>query len=112
MRGLVKYLVKSLEGLLFIFCVFIIVVCIMITFSACANKPCESVTCPEKIVKVNVPVPTKCDFVLYPKPKIDTNNTQAIYQSIAELALDGVEIRKELDLIPCLNLIYKTKGEK
>ena len=111
MRELGKYLLTSLEWLLFIFCAFVVVICIMITFSAC-SKPCESVPCPEKIVKVNVPVPQKCDFILYPKPKIDTNGTQAIYQSITELALDGVEIRKELDLIPCLNLIYKAKGEQ
>lgn len=103
-----KYLWDSLQWIFFVFSVFVICICIIITFTAC-SKPCESYTCPEKIINVNIPVPTKCDFYIYSKPEINTSTMQGVYNSITELSLDGVEIRKQLDLIPCLNLIYKDR---
>lgn len=69
--------------------------------TGCA-KQCEK--CNDKFVEVKVPVPQQCDFVLRPKPDINTSTMQSVYKSVTRLALDGVEIRKELELIPCLRI--------
>lgn len=76
----------------------------ILTTVGCA-KQCEK--CNDKFVEVKVPVPQKCDFVLRPKPDINTSTIQSVYKSVTELALDGVELRKKLELVPCLNSIYK-----
>lgn len=88
-----------------------IVVCIsllvigMAILSTTGCAQCEK--CNEKFVEVKVPVPQKCDLVLRPKPDINTSTMQSVYSTVTELALDGVELRKKLDLVPCLNIIYK-----
>ena len=76
---------------------------VILSVTGCAQ--CEK--CNEKFVEVKVPVPQKCDLVLRPKPDINTSTLQSVYSTVTELALDGVELRKELDLVPCLNIIYK-----
>lgn len=76
----------------------------ILTTIGCA-KQCEK--CNDKFVEVKMPVPQQCDFVLRPKPDINTSTMGGIYMSITKLALDGVELRKELKLNPCLNLIHK-----
>lgn len=73
----------------------------ILTTVGCA-KQCEK--CNEKFVEVKVPVPQKCDFVLGPKPDINTSTMQGVYKSVTELALDGVELRKKLELVPCLRI--------
>lgn len=86
-----------------------IVVCIamlivgfaILTTVGCA-KQCEK--CNDKFVEVKVPVPQQCDFVLRPKPDINTSTMQDVYRSITGLALDGVELREELELVPCLRI--------
>lgn len=78
----------------------------VLTTVGCA-KQCEK--CNEKFVEVKVPVPQRCDFVLRPKPDINTSTMKSAYESVTELALDSVELRKSLGLAPCLNLIYKEK---
>ena len=78
----------------------------ILTTVGCA-KQCEK--CNEKFVEVKVPVPQRCDFVLRPKPDINTSTMQSAYESVTKLALDSVELRKSLGLAPCLNLIYKEK---
>lgn len=74
---------------------------VILTTIGCA-KQCEK--CSEKFVEVKVPVPQRCDFVLRPKPDINTSTMQGVYKSITELALDGVELRKKLELAPCLRI--------
>lgn len=76
----------------------------ILTTTGCA-KQCEK--CNDKFVEVKVPVPQKCDFVLRPKPDINTSTIQGVYESITKLALDGVKLRKELESVPCLDIIYK-----
>lgn len=78
----------------------------VLTTIGCA-KQCEK--CNDKFVEVKVPVPQKCNFVLRPKPDINTSTMQGVYKSITQFALDGVELRKKLELAPCLNLIYMEK---
>lgn len=73
----------------------------ILTTVGCA-KQCEK--CNDKFVEVKVPVPQKCDFVLRPKPDINTSTMQDVYKSVIELALDGVELRKKLELVPCLRI--------
>lgn len=73
----------------------------ILTTMGCA-KQCEK--CNDRFVEVKVPVPQRCDFVLGPKPDINTSTMQGVYSSVTELVLDGVKIRKELELIPCLRI--------
>ena len=101
------FALQSAQGILFVICVFLITLCIL-SLTACSSKvDCKQADCPEKFVEVKVPVPQKCDFFLYPKPDINTSTMQSVYDSVTKLALDGVQIRKELDIVPCLNIIYK-----
>lgn len=88
-------------------CMSMLIVGFAILSTVGCAKQCEK--CNEKFVEVKVPVPQKCDFVLRPKPDINTSTMQGVYESITELALDGVELRKKLELVPCLNSIYKEK---
>lgn len=95
LRGIVSFVVVCLSLL--------IIGMVILSTIGCAQ--CEK--CNEKFVEVKVPVPQKCDFVLRPKPDINTSTLQSVYSSVTRLALDGVEIRKSLNLAPCLNLIYE-----
>nr|DAG82659.1 MAG TPA: hypothetical protein [Caudoviricetes sp.] len=88
-------------------CMSMLIVGFAILSTVGCAKQCEK--CNEKFVEVKVPVPQKCDFVLRPKPDINTSTMQGVYESITELALDGVELRKKLELVPCLNSIYEEK---
>lgn len=86
-----------------------IVVCLSILivgFAAFTTVGCaqQYEKCNDKFVEVKVPIPQKCDFVLRPKPDINTSTMQSVYNSVTGLALDGVEIRKKLELTPCLRI--------
>lgn len=86
-------------------CLSLLIIGMAILATTGCAKRCEK--CNEKFVEVKVPVPQKCDFALRPKPDINTSTLQSVYTSVTRLALDGVEIRKSLNLAPCLNLIYE-----
>ena len=94
-----------INTLMFVLVVFLMLVLILFV-TACTTTKTEYV---DKIVEVKVPVPQKCDFYLYPKPDINTSTMQSVYDSVTELALDGIQIRKEIDITPCLKVIYKEK---
>lgn len=85
-------------------CLSLLIVGFAILATIGCAKQCEK--CNDKFVEVKMPVPQQCDFVLRPKPDINTTTMQSVYESVTNLALDGVTLRKELKLIPCLNLIY------
>lgn len=102
------FLREVVIAIAFLFCVLLVGMAIL-SLVGCSSKACEPSTCPEKFVEVKVPVPQKCDFYLYPKPDINTSTMQGVYDSVTRLAIDGVQIRKELDIVPCLNIIYKVR---
>lgn len=83
-------------------CVTMLIVCFVILTTIGCAKQCEK--CNDKFVEVKVPVPQQCDFALRPKPDINTSTIQSMYKSVTELVLDGVELRKELKLVPCLRI--------
>lgn len=101
--GLKDFALQSLQGILFVVCVVLITFCIL-AVTACAKTKTEYV---DKFIEVKVPVPQKCDFFLAPKPDINTSSVQSVYDSVTKLAVDGIEIRKSVELVPCLNIIYE-----
>lgn len=87
-------------------CISMLIVAFAILATTGCAKQCER--CNDKFVEVKVPVPQQCDFVLRPKPDINTSTMQSVYSSITGLVLDGVGLRKQLEMVPCLNIIYKS----
>lgn len=102
-----KLTIHSLNGFLkfVVVCLAILNVVFVILITVGCAKQCEK--CNDRFVEVKVPVPQKCDFALWPKPDINTSTMKGVYESVTELSLDGVKLRKEIELIPCINLIFK-----
>lgn len=99
------FLREVLNACIFVFCVLLVCFAIL-SLTGCTKTKIEYV---DKFTEIKVPVPQKCDFYLYPKPDINTSTMQGVYDSVTRLAIDGVQIRKELDIVPCLNIIYKVR---
>lgn len=55
-------------------------------------------------ISVYKPVPTVCEYNLTAVPKIETNSTQEVLDSITFIAVDYYKIRQDLYLIPCLEI--------
>lgn len=105
-KSLIDIFIFAINSLMFVLIVFLMLVLILFVTACSTTTKTEYV---DKIVEVKVPVPQKCNFYLYPKPDINTSTMQSVYDSVTELALDGIQIRKEIDIVPCLNVIYKEK---
>lgn len=100
MRDDVRQIVKFFGAtLLFLLSVFLLIV-LSFTTIGCSNKT-EIV---EKPVIVYKPVPTHCDFNITRPPVIDTNSTHSLLNSITELSIDSVMLRKQIKAVPCLNV--------
>lgn len=86
-------LLKSqLSMILFIFCVLGIIFCI----TGCSTK--------KEIVRVDVPIPTNCDYNLTKAPEIKTETLQDLLNTLTELTLDSKKLRQDIQSIPCLNI--------
>lgn len=103
MQSLNDFLKKVITAV--VVCVAMLIAGFAILTTAGCAKQCEK--CNDRFVEVKVPVPQKCDFALRPKPDINTSTIKGVYESVTELSLDGVKLRKEIELIPCINLIFK-----
>lgn len=100
MRDDIRQIVKFFGAtLLFLLSVFLLIV-LSFTTSGCSSKA-EIV---EKPVIVYKPVPTNCDFNITRPPVIDTNSTHSLLNSITELSIDSVMLRKQIKAVPCLNV--------
>lgn len=95
-RAFIKFLANCV---LLLLCITILVTLMAIT-TGCSGKT-EIV---EKPVIVYKPVPTHCDFNITRPPVIDTNSTHSLLNSITELSIDSVMLRKQIKAVPCLNV--------
>lgn len=105
MRNDIKEMAIYFANAILLVVAMIIVAFVILTTMGCSSKEqvCEPV---EKIVEVYKPVPMKCDLNISFAPDINTTTLQSMLNSVTELTLDGIKVRKEIIEVPCLNINY------
>lgn len=71
---------------------FFFIAIVSLTFVSCSKT---------KIVEGKTAVPMKCDYVL--PNLVDFNASED--EIIADLVLEGIQMRKDIKVIPCINIL-------
>lgn len=78
---------------------FFFVVIVSLAFVSCSKT---------KIVEAKIAVPMKCDYIL--PNLVDFNASED--EILADLMLESIQMRKDIRILPCINLIEQNASKE